>query len=563
MSTPQSPQAGASRPSALLSVIARSLILGAILFLPVALLAGWLDRIAAPQQTPEKAAARPAPGSFETVIAHVKGLPASSDTAALAAEATPEGHWRFVNRAGEIFTVGTPDEMRRVLPVLYPRAKANARSAIYVAAFTAVAHRAAFKTLPAGAELFVVAGNAAYRLQRRVDAGGERFFAEVRANLLTEVTDRRAFDEAAWQLERPLARAKVRVLALEPGGPSTLHAWPRVEPGSGKAIVDAIDPATLPSAMGSVPGQTLVATGRIEGDRLFVQPSSGSERAVSLKALFTAANRADINFIVLQTATTPRQPGGRNWLWQRVDVHGLDAALQHASLADFLNGLGGSGRPFAAVALPLGERTVLDLMATGGPAGTSIRGQAADLLAQVASELTGKVTITGVQANLQSAARVRELRRRLVPGIASEVQLVYIALLFVGLIGIPVSGVWWSRIWPPELRSEYDRAAGYRAAQGIRGLAFVAVFVPLTAPVSAPYNLLAQIRDALLAPVRWWRFLSGRTAAERRQSVVAAVQVRADNAAEPAGAAAPRERERLVLPKLLGRWPNRTKRAGA
>lgn len=538
-------------------------MLGAILFLPVALLTGWLDRVAGPQQALDIDVARPAPGAVAKVAAYVKELPAAADTVAFAAEATPEGHWRFVNRAGEIFTAGTPDEMRRAVAVLYPRARANMRPAIYVGAATAVASRPAFKNLPAGAEIFVITGSAAYRLQRRVDAGGERFFAEIRANLLAELTDRRAFEEAAWQLERPLSRAKVRVLALEPGGPSTLHAWPRLEPSSGKAIVDAIDPANLPSAMGAVPGQTLVATGRIEGDRLLVQPNSGSERAVPLKGLFTAANQADINFIVLQTATAARQPGGRNWLWQRVDVRGLDAALQHASMADFLNGLGDSGRPFAAVALPLGDRTVLDLIATAGPAGTSIKGQAGELLSQVASELTGKVTITGVQANLQSAARVRELRRRLVPGIPSEVQLAYFALLFVGLIGIPVSGAWWRRIWPPEDRSDYAGRAGYRAAQGIRGLAFVAVFVPLTAPVAAPYNLASQIRDAVMAPVRWWRFMSGRTAAKQRQSVVAAVQVRADNVLEPAGAAVPRERERMVLPKLLGRWPNRTKRAGA
>ncbi len=562
MPTPQSPQTAVPRSSALLSGVARSLILGAILFLPVALLAGWLDRVAGPRQAPEEDA-RPAPGAFDKVIAYVKGLPAAADTAALAAEATPEGHWRFVNRAGEIFTAGTPDEMRRAVPVLYPRARANIRTAIYVGAATAVASRPAFKTLPAGAEIFVVTGNAAYRLQRRADAGGERFLAEIRAHLLTELTDRRAFEEAAWQLERPLARAQVRVLALEPGGPSTLHAWPRIEPSSGKAIVDALDPASLPSAMGAVPGQTLLATGRIEGDRLLVQPNSGSERAVSLKALFTAANQADINFIVLQTATVPRQPGGRNWLWQRVDVRGLDAALQHASMADFLNGLGGSGRPFAAVALPLGDRTALDLIATAGPSGTSITGQAGELLSQVASEVAGRVTITGVQANLQSAARVRELRRRLLPGIPSEIQLVYVTLLLVGLIGSPVSGAWWRRIWPPEDRSDYAGSLGYRAAQAMRGLAFVAVFVPLTAPVAAPYNLAGQIRDAATAPVRWWRFLSGRTAAAQRQSVVAAVQVRADNAMEPAGAVVPRERERLVFPKLLGRWPNRTKRAGA
>ena len=37
---------------------------------------------------------------------------------------------------------------------------------------------------------------------------------------------------------------------------------------------------------------------------------------------------------------TPRQPGGRNWLWQRIAVGGLDDALKRATLGDFLDALG-------------------------------------------------------------------------------------------------------------------------------------------------------------------------------------------------------------------------------
>ena len=132
-----------------------------------------------------------------------------------------------------------------------------------------------------------------------------------------------------WQLARPLNKANVRVLALEPGGPPRLASTPRIDPATKRAMVDAIDPASLPAALGSVRGQTVLVTGRVDGRLLYVQPSSGPERSMLLPDLFKAAEEADVNLIVLRTASTPRQPGGRNWLWQKVEVRGLEQAMQH------------------------------------------------------------------------------------------------------------------------------------------------------------------------------------------------------------------------------------------
>ena len=39
------------------------------------------------------------------------------------------------------------------------------------------------------------------------------------------------------------------------------------------------------------------------------------------------------------------------------------------------------------------------------------------------------------------------------------------------------------------------------------------LFLPLTAPFSAPYAVIRQIWDAVTAPVRWWRWLTGRRSA--------------------------------------------------
>ena len=80
---------------------------------------------------------------------------------------------------------------------------------------------------------------------------------------LVGVTDAAPFEEAVWQLARPLRRADIRVLSLEPGGPQTLTAAPRLDPASRSALSDAIDPARLEASLSTIRGQTAIVTGRV------------------------------------------------------------------------------------------------------------------------------------------------------------------------------------------------------------------------------------------------------------------------------------------------------------
>jgi hypothetical protein len=495
-----------------LGVVLRTMTLAALLLLPVAVVAGWFDRLTVTVDKTSGRAARPATGALENAVRHIRSLPAKTEGLVLAAQGTQEGHWRFVNKSGEMLTVGTPDEMKRVISVLYPEAKGSTRLMLYMTQDTVLRDRAALKALPVGAELNVVVGGESYRLVRRTEGTTERLFAEIRSNLVIELGDRRLFEEAFWQLSRPLKAASVRVLALEPGGPSTLSASPRIDPTTKRALVDVIDPVSLAPAMGSVSGQTLLILGRIDHDLLYVKPSSGPERSLLTKDLFRAADNADVNLIVLQASTTPRQPGGRNWLWQRVEVKGLEEALQHARLADFLNALGAPNRRLAVVALPVGRRTVLDLTPAGELPGAAPTRPVSELFYNIVSDITGKVATASVQANLRSAERQQELDKRLMAGVSSDLQIAYLVLAVLGLIGVPVSRAWWSRIWPPEVPTEYAGRTGYWAARTVRALAFWVVFLPLTAVVAAPHNLATQIWEAVTGPARFWRRLTGRQA---------------------------------------------------
>jgi hypothetical protein len=485
--------------------------------------AEWLGSLIGTVQQAVRQLPRSDARALAAVAAHIKTLAAKGEATVLAAQATPEGHWRFVNTAGETITAGTPQEMKRVVSLLVPDAKPEARLVLYLTEDTLFARRAALKDLPRGAELNIFAGEESYRVLRRSDGAGERLFAEIRANLVVELSDQPQFAEAAWQLARPLDKASIRVLALEPGSAPRLPSAPRLDAASKKPLIDSIDPTSLAAALGAVRGQTVLVTGRIEGRLLHFKAASGPDRSLLVNDLFSAAEEADVNLIVLHAGATPRQPGGRNWLWQKVEVKGLEEALQRPRVADFYNALAAPNGRFAVSAKPAGTlRTLLQIT----PAPDLPRGPASrpigDILSDAAASLTGRVITAGVEANVRSAELQRDIDWRLLPGVPAKIQITYLVLVLIGLLGVPRSRLWWQRLWPQENAAEYAGRSGYWAAWLVRQGAFVVVFLPLTAPISAPLNLGRQIWDTLTAPIRGWRRLASRPRPSHAASAPAA-----------------------------------------
>jgi hypothetical protein len=102
-------------------------------------------------------------------------------------------------------------------------------------------------------------------------------------------------------------------------------------------------------------------------------------------------------------------------------------------------------------------------------------------IATALTEVTGQLSITGVEGLLGSSARQRELAWRLVPGVGAIWQLAYAALVVAGLAGLPIAWRWFGRLWPAEDRSEYGGRLGFWAAALLRVVVFVAAALPLLA----------------------------------------------------------------------------------
>ena len=465
--------------------------------------AGWLDAVMRGSGRAARHAPAHGAGALEHAASHVKALPVEAQKPALAAAGSHEGHWRFVNRAGETMTAASPEELARALNTLAPEAARTGRLALYLTEDTAFAHTAMLKDLPRSAELNVMVGRDAYPLLRQGEGQAMRLFASVRPRLVVELAERARFDEAMAQLARPLDKSQVRTIGLEPGGPASLTPRPKLDPATGRNLNDAIDPDRLRHALGAIRGQTVLLVGRIDRELFWFRPGSGPERSLLLRDLMAAAEGADVNLVVLR-AQTPRQPGARNWLWQKVKVSRLDAAVAQSTKADFLDALAGESGRMAVGVIEMGPyRTRLEITPArglpGGPAANPLGSAVSDVVAEV----TGRVVVDGIEAAMRSAERDRELELRIVPAIPSGLQYGYIVALLLGLMGLPVVAAWWRRLWPPEVRSEYASAFAHRAAQAARGLAFLALFLPLTGPLGAVVHLVRRGTAILLAPVRW------------------------------------------------------------
>ena len=128
------------------------------------------------------------PGGVGRFIAK---LPQKPGHLALAAHATPEGHWKFVNGKGEVFTAASPEEMSRVLKMLSPDGAApDAKLSLYLSEETLFENARYLDKLPKGSVHHIVVGEQSFLLDVVSKGGGISRFARVRPNVLVPLSSR-------------------------------------------------------------------------------------------------------------------------------------------------------------------------------------------------------------------------------------------------------------------------------------------------------------------------------------------------------------------------------------
>jgi hypothetical protein len=346
-------------------------------------------------------------------------------------------------------------------------------------------------------------GRRALPLSRRSIDGRVMLMADIDTGLSIAITSRRAFEEAFAFLRRRALPARLRVLSLTPGGPETLPRFGQLPSGAKALTIEPIDPFKLAGAMRGLGDQTVVVSGRLEKGLLHFRAGSGGEQTLIWKDLAEAAAARDIDLVLLANSAA-RQPGTRNWAFLRVEVAGLAVPPPNATMADVLNGLAGAqARLVVGAGAETGGRVSITAIPVKPTIGEAPTGSLTGLLSDIVSDLAGKVITEGIQAEVASAERTRELDSRLIPGIPSAIQIGYLFSLLLGLVGAPVSRHWWARVWPKEQRGEYRGAIGFWSARLVRSLAFLLAFAPLVSPLAAPIAAVRALLEQILAPFRW------------------------------------------------------------
>ena len=448
-------------------------------------------------------------GALDAPANVIRKIPERSDRFVVGVHATQEGHWKFVNQKGDVYTAGTPDELARFESAIAPDGLAsNNKLALYLSEDTLFDRTGMLKELPSRGELHLVSGKASYRLLpsgSAVRTPGQ-LAVEVRPKVRVLAPDRAGFQEALWQLSRPLVKADMRVLALEPGASATLSPRPRFDKVRKVAMVDQVDPDGLASALSGVRGQTVLVTGRVEGGSLFYPASGLSEGSLSIKALREAAAKADVNLVLMRSSTT-RQPGGRNWFWQRVEVEGLEDALKRATFADFLDAMGAGRGTYRVTVKNEGvDRIHLEAVPeriSSVPFTESV-GQ---WLEDFAASVTGDLAISAMSANLRSKDRQTELDARLIPGIPSDYQIAYVVSLVFGLMGWSIAAEWWRMMWRRDEPEEYRSLFGYYAGRVVEWLLYLFVYLPIVGIPAFVVTIFAQLLTIILMPYWFFRWL--------------------------------------------------------
>ncbi len=416
--------------------------------------ANWLSTLGEVAATTGKTGGRLAgeiSTGLEGAVKIIGKLPAELQKGAIAAEALPDGAWRLRNAAGETITATSPEGVRGALAGLQPGLAADSKSlTFYVGEDTAFRVPEALAALPTDAKIQLAIDDASLPLLRQGSGDATRLYAELNQGVIIALKDRALFDEAVWQLQRPLGKSGIRVLSLDNGGPFTLGSLGKRSP-EGLPLAETVDPAAMEAALTSLRGQTVIVSGKIEGDTLLFAGKSGPAGSIPVAGLMQAAERSDVNILLLDSGVA-KQPGGTTWLWQERGIAHLDAAMAKASLGDFIAALGrGQGRiaidadwgasgHFRLSAKPAAANAPA---ASGEVASAGVGEHVVTFAVDLAGKLAGNVAPQSTSASLNSRGTQWDLDNRLIPGIPAWLQLWYLVNWFAGLIAFSEARSWW------------------------------------------------------------------------------------------------------------------------
>ncbi|MCK4742279.1 MAG: hypothetical protein KAT25_00515 [Sulfuriflexus sp.] len=312
-------------------------------------------------------------------------------------------------------------------------------------------------------------------------------------NVRLPVKNENQLKDGIWHLQRPALAGPVRLFQLD----KDVNKRLQTKVYGSKTVVEKVAGNVLLDSMALLKRQTVVISAPIK---------NGLLEGISIKQLQKAAADNDINLVIIDSDKPAKLLKG---FAKDANVGSRGVHDLYDTTGDFLNkfrdpknsaplelNLSDAGNAQSVIQLKLAKQAVVNK-------GSLIVEDSLIDATHISLHLFSKA-VTVYRPDVE---RSKELDRRIVPGLHSDIHFYLIASTILGLFVFSTSWSLWKRLWSLRRRTEYSYVVEFLFIWFIHRLLFILLFIPVFGLLNFIYAvvmLIVKIINFLfISPVRW------------------------------------------------------------
>ena len=344
-----------------------------------------------------------------------------------------------------------------------------------------------FNKIPKSIPIYIKAKNGQIMALKR----GNRTALKYK-NLRLPVLNTDQLKEGLWHLQRPAFAGPIRLFQLD----KDIEKRIQNKVYGSKAVVEKVGGKALFDAMSSLKRQTIVISAPIKNTML---------EGISIKQLQKAAADNDINLVIIDSVKPAKllksfakdANAGVRGVNHLYDTTGdfLNKFRDKKNTAPLEVNLSTAGNTQSVIQMKKARQVTETKLSVVSSDAVEVRYIPFHLIAKA---------ITVYRPDVE---RSKELDRRIVPWLHSDIQFYLITSIVLGLIVFSTSWSLWKKIWSLRERTEYSYVLGFVIIWLIHKLLFIMVFIPIAGYFCFLYAvvkvIVKTINFLLVRPVRW------------------------------------------------------------
>ena len=304
-------------------------------------------------------------------------------------------------------------------------------------------------------------------------SGDHVFGVNVSKRTVVLASNGQQMKEALWRMGRGMNRGDVHLVSFDGTARSTPNLLPVLTNGMPKPTL--INPKKLNEALRTLRGKTLIVSGKVEGTDLVVDSAKDGRHVIQFDELKQLAAREDIDLFIVGKRS-PKQPAVKTWFGSPFESQ-MKKAFQANTYGDFLSALHGE-KKLLTIDTKLAANNRLTFQSLSGESVEKLGGLTSfikeiDIVGALAGRVVSKLSEISLDLNVKDKERASELNARIIPGVPSILQYLYIANIIFGFVGWTVSRWVWHKIWPPRARTDFSSLISFIGMKLLRFAVFV------------------------------------------------------------------------------------------